>query len=87
MLAVLEDAVGCYQKYMDVKSLRESRLFEDACTWIESHDHAYLFSFENVCDTLGFNPEYIRRGIRQWTGEWRQREADDPSRPRLVGGD
>jgi len=66
MLAVLEDAVECYQKYALARDPRGRLLFEDACVWIESGEREWPFSYENICEVLGLNPEYIRRGLSKW---------------------
>jgi hypothetical protein len=66
MLAVLEDAVECYQKYALARDPRGRLLFDDACDWIESAERDWPFSYENICEVLGLNPEYIRRGLSKW---------------------
>jgi hypothetical protein len=66
MLAVLQDAVECYQKYALARDPRGRLLFEDACVWIESGEREWPFSYENICEVLGLNPEYIRRGLSKW---------------------
>jgi len=66
MLAVLEDAVECYQKYALARDPRGRLLFEDACQWIESGEREWPFSYENICEVLSLNPEYIRRGLSKW---------------------
>lgn len=66
MLAVLEDAVGCFQKYFLVKNENGRRRFEKAEEWIWEENTSWLFSFCNICDVLGFNPDYLRRGLKAW---------------------
>jgi hypothetical protein len=66
MLAVLEDAVDCYQKYAFAKDPRGRQLFCEADEWVGSEDKGWLFSFENICDTLEIAPGYVRRGLSQW---------------------
>ena len=66
MLAVLQDAVECYQKYALARDPRGRLLFEDAYDWIESGEREWPFSYENICEVLGLNPEYIRRGLSKW---------------------
>ncbi|MGB7947136.1 MAG: hypothetical protein WCH75_05600 [Candidatus Binatia bacterium] len=62
MLAVLEDAVQCFQEYVLSTRPREKRMFEEAEEWILEKDAEYIFSFEFICETLGFHPDHIRRG-------------------------
>ena len=66
MLAVLEDAVDCYQKHSHATEPRGQQLFQEAVEWVESDDRSWLFSFENICDTLEINADYVRRGLRTW---------------------
>jgi len=66
MLAVLEDAVDCFQKHSHSADPRSQQLFEEACAWVDSDDRSWLFSFENICDTLEINADYVRRGLRTW---------------------
>src|SRR3990172_10140208 len=66
MLAVLQDAVECYQKYALARDPRGRLLFEDAYVWIESGEREWPFSYENICEVLGLHPEYIRRGLSKW---------------------
>ena len=66
MLAVLEDAVDCYQKYAHARDLRGRQMFEESLDWVQSADRTWLFSFENICDTLEISAEYVRRGLRDW---------------------
>ena len=66
MLAVLQDALECYQKYAFAKDLHGHQLFSEAEDWISCEDRNWYFSFENICETLEINPEYLRHGVRQW---------------------
>jgi transposase-like protein len=66
ILSVLEDAVDCFQKCIDSPTNKGQRLFREAEEWIFLEDKRWVFSFDNVCDMLDINPEYMRRGVRQW---------------------
>ena len=79
MLAVLQDALDCYQKYAHARDPRGAQMFQESQEWVVSGDRSWLFSFENICDTLEINADYVRRGLR----EWRER-GGLPRRPKLV---
>lgn len=64
MLAILEDAVDCYRKHVAARDHRARQLFTEAESWIESEDSSWLFSFQNICDVLGFESDYLRNGLR-----------------------
>jgi hypothetical protein len=67
MLAVLEDAVTCFQGYFAARDKTETRLFREAEEWILQQEKSdWLFSFDNACETLGLNPDYIREGLLRW---------------------
>ena len=66
LIAVLEDAVDVYRKQAGTRDVRAQALFRDAEMWIEDLDCTWLFSFQNICDVLDLDAEYIRRGLRAW---------------------
>lgn len=66
MLAVLEDGVACYQKYVLARDERGRQLFRDAEEWVLQEDNDWLFSFDNICEAMGLNPEYLRKGMVRW---------------------
>ena len=69
MLAVLEDAVVCFQDNIAATCNRKQALYRDAEQWVLDSDNSYLFSFENVCETLGFDAGYLRQGLKRWRDE------------------
>ena len=66
ILSVLEDAIECFMKCIDASTSKGQRLFRDADEWITHEDKRWVFSFDNVCDMLDINPEYMRMGLRKW---------------------
>jgi len=66
MLALLEDAINCYQDNLISRSGKKKRLFEDTEQWVLRTDGDWIFSFDNVCDALGLNPEYVRPALLRW---------------------
>jgi hypothetical protein len=66
MLAVLQDAVECFQEHVVAQDLWEKKLFQEAEDWIWEKNTDWLFSFENICEALQLNPDYIRRGLLVW---------------------
>jgi hypothetical protein len=69
MLAVLEDAIACFQKYVFVREGKGKVLFQEAEDWVWDTNSDWLFSFANVCETLGFNPDFLRQGLAQWRAQ------------------
>ena len=66
MLAILKDAIQCFQDNLFTRNEKNRRLFEEAQEWIVETDGDWVFSFENICEALGFNPAYVRQGLLRW---------------------
>lgn len=66
VFAVLEDAVACFQTYVLSRDDRGKALFREAEQWIMEESNDWIFSFENICDFLEIDPDYLRRGLRAW---------------------
>ena len=76
MVAILEDAVEVYRKQAGARDRKRRQLFEDAEAWIDSPDKSWIFSYENICEVLGIDAEYLRKGLRVW----KQRAGGDRGR-------
>lgn len=79
MLAVLEDAIDCLQKHATCIAGKNKKLFDETIGWIQTEDDDWLFSFNNVCDTIGLNPGHLRRALLE-TAAARYRVKRVPSR-------
>jgi hypothetical protein len=66
MLAVLTDAVRCYQVGADVQKISCRRAFREAEEWLFRTNADGPFSFENVCCTLDIAPDYLRDTLHKW---------------------
>jgi hypothetical protein len=74
MLAILQDAVECFQANYSARCEKRKRVFDDAREWIFQSRNDWIFGFENICNVLEFDPEYIRKGLLRW----KQRELAKP---------
>jgi len=81
ILSVLEDAIECFMKCIDSPTNKGQRLFRDAEEWINLEDKKWIFSFDNVCEMLDINPEYLRRGLRGWKERKVKALAEQAQRP------
>lgn len=69
MAAVLEDAISCLSIKMRPATARQRKQLEEARHWFAAEDDSeWIFSFKNICEALGINPAYLRRGLMQWSG-------------------
>jgi hypothetical protein len=66
MLAVLEDAVWCFQNGLFSKDRKKQGLSRDAEEWIMEEEADWLFSFDEICDALGLESGYLRKHLRYW---------------------
>ena len=66
LLAVLEEAVGTYQRYFMATDRRSRTVFDDVEAWFASEDSVWLYSFVAICDAIGLDPTYVRSGLGQW---------------------
>jgi hypothetical protein len=66
MLAVLEDAVQCFQDHVAATRPKHRVLFQESEEWLLDHNNSYPFSFENICEALGLDPDYLRQGLLRW---------------------
>ncbi|HEY7321067.1 MAG TPA: hypothetical protein VIE89_26165 [Candidatus Binatia bacterium] len=60
MIAILKDAVECLEKYRGARNSAGRGHYENALEWVQDTGTEWLFSFTNICDLLGFDPEYVR---------------------------
>jgi hypothetical protein len=85
MLAVLENAVEYFQKYVLARNPRGKLLFQEAEDWFLDKASDALFSFESICETLGLNPEHIRKGLMIWKeATLKLHSVDVAGRPKLA---
>lgn len=67
MVAILEDAVSCLSKDLRTSTRRQTKSHEEADNWINAEgEDDWIFSFTSVCESLGFDPNYLRRGLTHW---------------------
>jgi hypothetical protein len=66
MLAVMEDAVGTFQKYVWARDRAGQRLLAEVEEWFASDDVEWPYSFVNICHSLGLDVEFLRSGLQRW---------------------
>ncbi|MGH9365842.1 MAG: hypothetical protein ACRD1B_11360 [Thermoanaerobaculia bacterium] len=66
MLAVLEDAVGTFQKYVWARDRIGQKLLAEVEEWFASEDLDWPYSFINVCNALDLEADFLRDGLRRW---------------------
>ena len=66
ILAILEDSIARYQKYHLAHDKKGEQLFREIEEWIMDEKDERIFSFVSICELLEINPDYLRRGLRDW---------------------
>jgi hypothetical protein len=88
MLAILADAISCFQDNHLARWGKKKMLFDQTQGWIFEVCADRIFGFESVCSALGFNPEYIRQGLARWRQKELSKHRSAPlwKRPTLHDG-
>jgi len=81
MLAVLEDAVICFHKFFAAQDIRQKNIFRDAKNWLWSDRVDWPFAYRNVCDVLGIDANYLRRGLMR---RQQKRRSAKMTRSRVI---
>ncbi len=63
MLALLQDAINCYYACLWARDKKGKELFSETEQWIMERNSDWIYSFENVCETLGLNSSYLRQSL------------------------
>jgi hypothetical protein len=79
MIAILKDAVECLDKYRETKSSSGQNQYQNALEWVQDTGTEWLFSFTNICDLLGFDPDYMREVLLK-----REHKSMNPARGRVL---
>jgi len=77
MAAVLEDAIRSFCQCAGSRGVRSQLLFRETAEWFASHDVTWPFAFENICDALAIEPDWIRRLLTRWQSN--QKAAGGPA--------
>ncbi len=66
LVAIIQDAVECFQKHLHATDSKRRQLYLDAEAWVGIEDDHGPFSFANVCALLGMDADYVREGLYRW---------------------
>lgn len=88
-LAILEDAVRCYQRNVNGTRPRARRIFSETEEWFAADEPEEPFSFASICAVLDIDCDFFRAGLRRWRaqGAWQRPGArSHPLPARRVAG-
>lgn len=63
LTAILFDGIQAYMNYILARTDLQKRRYFEAYKWVHRESEDYVFSFDNVCEGLGIDPEYMRLGL------------------------
>jgi hypothetical protein len=87
MVAILEDAVSCLSADLSECNFRQRKQYEEARHWVTTdEDGDWIFSFRNICEVLGMDPSYLRRGLIRQTTTSRVRNSTGMVKTRRPAG-
>ena len=66
MAAILSDGIEAYIAQCTSTVSLKRRSKADAAEWVDTVDYSYVFSFDNVCECLGIDPNYLRMGLLRY---------------------
>jgi hypothetical protein len=73
LVAILEDAIKCFQRLLFARNAQQQRLLREAERWIMAREkparspdtHPY-FSFDQICDVLDLDADDLRAELQRW---------------------
>jgi hypothetical protein len=65
LMAILQDAIHDYRKYRLARDPDGKARFGEVKEWIMAGGNGWIFSFDNICELLGLDADYVRRGVRE----------------------
>jgi len=63
MVAVVQDAINCVEKYRCATDRRGRRLFDEVTQWFSVREPLWPFSFESICEVLRLDADAVRRAL------------------------
>jgi hypothetical protein len=66
LLAILEDAIRCFQRNFAVRNGPRRILFRETEEWLFDAGGTAFLSCPMVCESLGINPVELRRSLHRW---------------------
>ena len=66
LVAILDDAIRCFQNNLDAKTIRRRRLFRETEYWLFETKDVGFMSCPTVCESLGISAVALRRSLREW---------------------
>jgi len=86
MIAVVQDAINCLEKYRFATDPRGRQLFAEVTEWLDAAQPGWPYSFESICEVLGLDATAVRHRLGLAQDQHRGHVACQMSRPDSNGG-
>ena len=63
MIAVVQDAIHCIEKYRFATDRRGRRLFGEVTQWFSARESSWPYSFESICEVLRLDASAVRHRL------------------------
>ncbi len=63
MVAVLQEAIRCVEKYRDARDYRSRRLYHEVTQWFLANEPSWPYSFSCICDVIGLEADAVRQSL------------------------
>ena len=63
MAALLFDGLQSYMSFVCARTREAKNRYREAFNWVNSTENDYVFSFINVCEGLGIDPQFLKIGL------------------------
>lgn len=63
MIAVLQDAINCIEKYRFATDRRGRQHLDEVTEWLLADETRWPFSFRGICDVLGLDAPVVRHHL------------------------
>lgn len=64
MIAVVQDAINCVEKYRFATDSRGRQLFDEVAQWLSAAETGWPYSFESICGALDLDANAVRQSLR-----------------------
>ena len=87
LLAILDDAIRCFQRNFAAQKGPRRTLFRETEEWLFDSDGTAFLSCPMVCESLGINPGHLRRQLHKWQIREKARQNESLARGEPVTAD
>jgi hypothetical protein len=65
MSALLFDGIQSFMNFVCAETEATRTRYKEAYNWVAEEEDDYIFSFANVCQGLGVDPNFFRKGLME----------------------